>query len=120
MRGIGSRGGPDMHENGVAPDTGREPLLVGERALRAYLHRTALLTSKICARCRFFLPPMQTLHDWNLTPAAAVELQKSLRGQVRLQVPGGPIRTVTGADISFNKSEETIYAGIVMVESASM
>ena len=63
---------------------------------------------------------MQSLHSWNLTPAAAVELQKSLRGQVRLQAPGEPIRTVAGADISFNKFEETIYAGIVVVELASM
>ena len=63
---------------------------------------------------------MQTLHPWNLTPAAAVELQKSLRGRVNLQLPDGPIHTVAGADISFNKFEETIYAGIVVVELGSM
>lgn len=63
---------------------------------------------------------MQTLHLWDLTPAAAIELQKNLRGQVKLQPPDGPIDTVAGADISFNKFEETIYAGIVVVELATM
>ncbi len=63
---------------------------------------------------------MQNIHSWDLTPAAAIELQKNLRGQVRLQASDGPIRTVAGADISFNKFEETIYAGIVVIELASM
>ncbi len=63
---------------------------------------------------------MPILHPWDLTPAAAIELQKTLRGQVRLQPPAEPIRTVAGADISFNKFEETIYAGIVVVELGSM
>ncbi len=56
-----------------------------------------------------------TLHPWNLTPGEAVELQKTLRLQVRLQVPPRRLRTVAGADISFNKDEETIYAGIVVL-----
>ncbi len=63
---------------------------------------------------------MHPLHSWDLTPAAAIEVQKTLRGQVRLQPPVRPIRTVAGADISFNKFEETIYAGIVVVELGSM
>ncbi len=63
---------------------------------------------------------MHLLHSWDLTPSAAIELQKNLRGQVRLQPSAGPIRTVAGADISFNKFEETIYAGIVVVELATM
>ena len=55
---------------------------------------------------------MHDLHPWNLTPAAAVALQKSLRGQVVLESLAGPVCTVAGADISFNKFEETIYAGL--------
>ena len=57
----------------------------------------------------------QTIHPWNLTPGEAVELQKSLRSRVRLEPPPAAIRTVAGADISFNKFEETIYAGIVVL-----
>ncbi len=55
------------------------------------------------------------LHDWNLSPRDAVALQHELRGRVLLQPPPSPPRTVAGADISFNKHEETIYAGIVVV-----
>ena len=58
---------------------------------------------------------MKELHPWDLTPAEAVELQKRLRGEVRLEPPARPIKTVAGADISFNKDEETIYVGIVVV-----
>ncbi len=55
------------------------------------------------------------LHDWNLSPRDAVALQQSLRAQVRLQTPPRRLRTVAGADISFNKDDETIYAGIVVL-----
>ena len=57
----------------------------------------------------------EALHSWDLTPTEAVELQKTLRGQVRLHPPDRPIHTVAGADISYNKEEETIYVGIVVV-----
>ena len=62
----------------------------------------------------------EALHSWDLAPADAVALQKTLRGQVRLQPPDGPIHTVAGADISYNKEEETIYVGIVVVRLPEM
>jgi deoxyribonuclease V len=57
----------------------------------------------------------QSLHDWNVTPAEAVALQKQLRERVRIQSPTVPFGTIAGADISFNKFEETVYAGIVVL-----
>ncbi len=57
----------------------------------------------------------QKLHDWEMTPREAVELQKSLRGRVRLEPLERPVKTIAGADISFNKFSETIYAGIVVL-----
>src|SRR5437762_4930187 len=56
------------------------------------------------------------LHDWAMTPREAVELQKSLRERVRLRPLAKKIRTVAGADISFNKFEATVYAGIVVLK----
>lgn len=50
-----------------------------------------------------------------MTPREAVELQKSLRERVRLEPLGQSVRTIAGADISFNKFSETIYAGIVVL-----
>jgi len=58
----------------------------------------------------------EQLHDWEMTPREAVELQKSLRERVRLQPLTKKIRTIAGADISFNKFEATVYAGIVVLK----
>jgi deoxyribonuclease V len=55
------------------------------------------------------------LHDWNLSRREAVELQKRLREQVRIAPLGREIKTIAGADISFNKFEPTVYAGIVVL-----
>ena len=57
----------------------------------------------------------QSLHEWNLSPTEAVALQQQLRSQIRI----GPLiktpQTIAGCDISFNKFEETVYAGIVVL-----
>src|SRR3954468_22226182 len=58
----------------------------------------------------------EQLHDWAMTPREAVELQKSLRERVRLHPLAKKIRTIAGADISFNKFESTVYAGIVVLK----
>ena len=57
----------------------------------------------------------ESLHDWNVSPAEAVALQQQLRSQVRIQPLAKPPRTIAGCDISFNKFEETVYAGIVVL-----
>src|ERR1041384_3450253 len=62
----------------------------------------------------------EQLHDWEMTPREAVELQKSLRERVRLQPLTKKIRTIAGADISFNKFEPTVYAGLVVLRLPSL
>jgi deoxyribonuclease V len=57
----------------------------------------------------------EQLHDWNLTPREAVELQKQLRARVQIKPLKRKIETVAGADISFNKFESTVYAGLVVL-----
>lgn len=57
----------------------------------------------------------EQLHDWSLTPREAVELQKGLRASVRVVPLKKKIETVAGADISFNKYDPTLYAGIVVL-----
>jgi len=63
----------------------------------------------------------ERLHDWQMTPREAVELQKRLRERVRV-VPhkGRKIETVAGADISFNKFSPVIYTGIVVLRLPSL
>ena len=55
-----------------------------------------------------------------MNPREAVELQRTLRAQVVLQKPASAIETVAGADISFNRFDETIYAGIVVLRLPSL
>ena len=58
---------------------------------------------------------MNPLHPWDLSPRDAVELQKSLRARLTLRPPAQPPQTVAGADISFDKDDPTVYAGIVVL-----
>jgi deoxyribonuclease V len=60
------------------------------------------------------------LHDWNVSPREAVELQKSLRARVELTPLTRPIETIAGTDISFNKYSPTMYAGIVVLGLPSL
>ncbi|MCD8742059.1 deoxyribonuclease V [Mucilaginibacter roseus] len=50
----------------------------------------------------------------HLTPAQAIAYQHELRKQIQIKPLDKPIQTIAGADISFNKHEETVYAGIVV------
>ncbi|HEV7858664.1 MAG TPA: deoxyribonuclease V [Pyrinomonadaceae bacterium] len=60
------------------------------------------------------------IHDWTMTPREAIALQKSLRERVSLRPLDREIETVAGADISFNKYEPTLYAGIVVLRLPSL
>ena len=62
----------------------------------------------------------QSLHPWNVTPAEAVALQQQLRTQVRIEPLSTEPETIAGCDISFNKYEETVYAGIVVLRIATL
>lgn len=62
----------------------------------------------------------EQLHDWTMTPREAVELQKSLRARVRLLPLAREIKTIAGADISFNKFSTTVYAGLVVLRLDSL
>jgi len=55
------------------------------------------------------------LHDWTLAPREAVELQKELRAEVQVAPLARSIKTIAGADISFNKFSKTVYAGLVVL-----
>lgn len=60
------------------------------------------------------------LHDWNLSPREAIELQRKLREQIRIEPLRRDAQTVAGADISFNKYSTTLYAGIVVLRLPSL
>jgi deoxyribonuclease V len=51
----------------------------------------------------------------NLTPTEAIEIQQSLRNKISVQPLPIEIKHIGGADISFNKYSEIVYAGIVVL-----
>ena len=55
------------------------------------------------------------LHRWDLTPREAVEVQQRMRNMVRLRPLAQPVGAIAGADISYNKFSETVFAGIVVL-----
>jgi deoxyribonuclease V len=59
-------------------------------------------------------------HEWSLSPREAVALQKQLRERVRVVPLKKKIETIAGTDISFNKFEPTVYAGIVVLRLPSL
>jgi deoxyribonuclease V len=62
----------------------------------------------------------EKLHEWGLTPREAVELQKQLRARVLVEPLAREVKTIAGCDISFNKYDPTIYAGIVVLRLPSL
>jgi deoxyribonuclease V len=62
------------------------------------------------------------MNSWNVTPKEAVEIQKQLREQVRIEPfkKAGAIRYIAGADVSMNLYSNTVYAGFVVLAYPSL
>ena len=56
----------------------------------------------------------------HLTPAEAINYQRQLREKIQIRELQKQIRTIAGADISFNKNSELVYAGIVVFNYPAM
>ena len=56
----------------------------------------------------------------HFTLSEATKLQIEMRGQIVLKPLEAPVKTVAGADISFNKYETKVYAGIVVLNYPEM
>jgi deoxyribonuclease V len=64
---------------------------------------------------------MQMIPDYNnLSITDATRIQNEMRGNISLAGLQGNITTIGGADISHNKFEETVYAGIVVLSYPQM
>ncbi|MFL9844483.1 deoxyribonuclease V [Flavobacterium rhizosphaerae] len=62
-----------------------------------------------------------TIPDYNkITVTEATSLQNNLKGRLLLTTGTANITTIAGADISHNKYEETVYAGIVILSYPGM
>ena len=60
------------------------------------------------------IPPLP--HGWDLTPQAAVELQKTLRARVETRDRVGRVTHVAGVDVGFVEGGATAHAAAVVLE----
>jgi len=58
---------------------------------------------------------MTQLHPWNLSAKDAVALQKELAPQVEIAPLERAPKTIAGADLSFDKGSDEVWAGIVVL-----
>lgn len=58
---------------------------------------------------------MNPLHDWNLSASEAVALQKQLAPQVQVTPLERMPKLIAGADLSFDKGSDVVWAGIVVL-----
>ncbi|MEE9289148.1 MAG: deoxyribonuclease V [Bacteroidota bacterium] len=56
------------------------------------------------------------LHPWNVSPAEAIKIQQTLSPKISVQSFDQPFQYVAGADISFDKGSNIIYAGVVVLK----
>lgn len=58
------------------------------------------------------IPP---LHTWDLTPTEAMALQRQLADRVDTRLPLTRCDLIAGADVSYNRSSNLFYAGVVVL-----
>jgi len=58
----------------------------------------------------------RNLHPWNVTPQEAVQIQRTLREQVRAQDDfAGPLHSVAAMDVSYDRRSPWLFAGVVVL-----
>lgn len=59
---------------------------------------------------------IHNLHPWDVSPKEAVKLQEALHPLLKISPwEAGGISTVAGADISYDKKKNVVYAGVVIL-----
>jgi deoxyribonuclease V len=63
---------------------------------------------------------VSTLHPWSRSVPSAIRLQERLRGRVVLRGRAGRIRRVAGADVSYDRGDDRLYAAAVVLGLPSL
>ena len=56
------------------------------------------------------------LHPWDVTPQEAISIQQRLREQVIRQDRIGPVRSVAGVDVGFEKGSKVAHAAVAVLD----
>jgi deoxyribonuclease V len=59
-----------------------------------------------------------TLHSWDLTPSAAIALQKELAQQIDVAKPLKKCALIAGADCSYSRGSPRFYAAVVVLRTS--
>lgn len=64
----------------------------------------------------------RALHGWDVPPSRAAEIQRSLRVKVSLKngLSISHLRWIAGADVSYDKSDTTLYGAVVVLKLPDM
>ncbi len=62
---------------------------------------------------------IKNLHNWRLSVKKAIELQKSLAGQVQIRRFNKKLRTIAGIDCAFTTDKKNIIACVVVLSAKS-
>ena len=60
---------------------------------------------------------IKNLHNWNVTVKEAIELQKSLAGQVQVRRFNKKLKTIGGLDCSFTDDKKNIIACVIVLSA---
>ncbi len=60
------------------------------------------------------------IHEWNVSPAEARRIQERLCRELTLEGDFGQPRTIAGADVAFDRSGRTAFAGVVVYDFPSL
>jgi deoxyribonuclease V len=63
------------------------------------------------------VPPVETLHSWDLSTQEARDLQLELAARVDVTRPLTSFATVAGADISYELRGKWLYAAVVVLRA---
>jgi deoxyribonuclease V len=64
--------------------------------------------------------PEQPLHEWTLTPEAAIALQRTLASQIIREDRLGEVHFVAGVDMAINEQHEAARAAVVLLSYPEM
>ncbi len=56
------------------------------------------------------------LHSWDVSPEEAIKIQNKLRELVKVEKLKSETRYIAGADVSFDKGSNIVYAGVVVLK----
>jgi deoxyribonuclease V len=63
---------------------------------------------------------IRRLHSWGLTPKEAVALQRELASQIDTRRPPTGCAVIAGADVSYSRFSNTLFAGVVVLNMADL